>query len=342
MAEEWLIYSVCGIYTECLGINFRELRLYALMLVAFSPVFYLTGGRVGEDALTTFFIVACLLFTLVWNKKPSWHNTVVLALLYGCGMMTKISVAIPAIFTLLVFLKTIFVNFRDKTKVPHPINKKQINGIFSRIIVFGCISLPLGLWYSVRNYFLFGQSLTYVLRQDNGIPQYTGDISRRWRVLPFDLDSIRRSPYGRLDMDYNLPTYLIKSELFGEFDYQIADWIPRILMYINIVLVVIICVCGLLLIMDISKHRDNIIILGWMLLFMSFTLNSYLSYPFCCTMDYRYYAILTVCKALVLGKTLDMHLNIQNKLLPKIILSVVKIVCMLFGGISCVMYCLVA
>ena len=27
MAEEWLIYSVCGIYTECLGINFRELRL---------------------------------------------------------------------------------------------------------------------------------------------------------------------------------------------------------------------------------------------------------------------------------------------------------------------------
>ena len=326
---------------EFFGIS-KKSTLYALMLVAFSPVFYLTGGRVGEDALTTFFIVACLLFTLVWNKKPSWHNTVVLALLYGCGMMTKISVAIPAIFTLLVFLKTIFVNFRDKTKVPHPINKKQINGIFSRIIVFGCISLPLGLWYSVRNYFLFGQSLTYVLRQDNGIPQYTGDISRRWRVLPFDLDSIRRSPYGRLDMDYNLPTYLIKSELFGEFDYQIADWIPRILMYINIVLVVIICVCGLLLIMDISKHRDNIIILGWMLLFMSFTLNSYLSYPFCCTMDYRYYAILTVCKALVLGKTLDMHLNIQNKLLPKIILSVVKIVCMLFGGISCVMYCLVA
>ena len=311
----------------------RKGTVFGLMLVAFSPVFFLTGGRVGEDALTTFFIVACLLFTLIWEKKPSLSNTIILALLYGCGMMTKLSVAIPALFTIIIYAKKIVIVYCKKIKAD-----KYASGIFGKIALFGCISLPLGLWYSLRNYILFGQSFTFVLRpNDNNL--YIGDISKLLRILPFDINNIMRSPYAHPYDDYNLPTYLVKSELFGEFDYEISNWIPNILLFTNIVLTVAVFFCIFLLIFSIQDNTNARVILIWAVLFMIFTLNSCLSYPFGCSMDYRYYAVFSVIKALALGESMDIFINKNGIVI--ISLKFLQGMSVLFSVLSCIMYCLV-
>ena len=74
-----------------------------MLYVAFTPVFYLRGGSVGPDMLATFFVTAEFLWTLYWKKNQNSKNTLFLALLYGLGVMTKISCAIVAVYTIIVF-----------------------------------------------------------------------------------------------------------------------------------------------------------------------------------------------------------------------------------------------
>ena len=70
-----------------------RVRGYGMAVLSFTPVFWLTGGRLGEDALTFFFMTAVILGTVEWEKQPDWKHSILLAVLYGCGMMTKISLA---------------------------------------------------------------------------------------------------------------------------------------------------------------------------------------------------------------------------------------------------------
>lgn len=41
-----------------------------MAVLSFTPVFWLTGGRLGEDALTFFFMTAVILGTVEWEKQP--------------------------------------------------------------------------------------------------------------------------------------------------------------------------------------------------------------------------------------------------------------------------------
>ena len=133
-------------------------RGYGMAVLSFTPVFWLTGGRLGEDALTFFFMTAVILGTVEWEKQPDWKHTILLAVLYGCGMMTKISLAFPAFYTAYIFWK----NRKSSRFIP-------------KMAVFAVFALPLGLWYSVRNFVLFGQPLGYV--PSMGEILYRGDLS---------------------------------------------------------------------------------------------------------------------------------------------------------------------
>ena len=86
----------CAIFREC-GLSGKGLYR-ALLLVSFLPVYFLSGGRLGPDALCGMFMLLAFLFTLKWEKEKSWKNTLLLAVIYGLGMMTKISMATLAVF----------------------------------------------------------------------------------------------------------------------------------------------------------------------------------------------------------------------------------------------------
>ncbi len=263
----------------------------ATALVAFVPDFYLISSRLNADALICYIMLLAFLITIDWYDDPNWKNTLLLALVYGIGMMTKISMASMALLTATFFLVRLI-------RADAATRKK----IVPRLCVFGVISLPLGLWYSVRNYYLFGQSLTYVPDIGKDLDIYIGNRSFATRFLTFSLENYFKTPYAYPWQDYNEPIYIIKSALFGEFVYDIEGVIPTLLLFFALIL------SGLAVIQLIAVARRKekekndwyvIILIGIMLVsIVTFAIR----YPYGCSMDYRYYVILCVAFGVVLGR----------------------------------------
>lgn len=267
-------------------------RIISISFVAFSPVFYMIGGCLGPDALCTLFLVLAVLYTLKWYQDPSMKHTVLLALIYGFGVMTKISVGVIALFTLGIFIYKLVLEIREK----------QWKGIFVKYVLFGGISLPLGLWYCVRNYVLFGQSFGYVADPGGETSElYTGGYSIVQRILSFSLKNVFRGPYTEVYEDYNAPVYYIKSSLFGEYKFDVPDIVPVILLYAAIAVSIITVVAFVWQIGQGKTTRKAYVIPAVILLFYGSVTYFYLQYPYGCSMDYRYMGLLSVLVAVLLG-----------------------------------------
>ena len=296
-------------------------RVAALLLVAFTPAFYLCGARVNCDALASLLILMEVVWTLQWNRCPSWRNTVLLAVIYGCGVMTKISCGIVAIFTVLVFIYHLIYRYHGK-------ERWKLTGKYG---VFGLISLPLGLWYSIRNYILFHQPLMYVLEIPENTGLYRGNYSLFSRFFAIDLSNLLKTPYANPWSDYNAPVYYLKSSLFGEFTYQIWAWIPIALLFAGIIL------SGLVVYAHIWNVRYNrcdrtmMCIQGLWALYYTSMLWFYFRYPFGCSMDYRYMLFLSVASACLLGGFYEKSQNEQ-------IAGYISGVLVFFATMSCAMY----
>lgn len=162
--------------------------------------------------------------------------------------------------------------------------------------VFLITFVPVGCSFSMRNLLLFGQPIGYVLPQNPDGPLYVGGESFVMRFLSFDFRHFLQSPYADVYEDYNLPSYLLKTELFGEFSYDFPGWIPIVMLLLNMVLTLL-CLWTAVR----CRHTNGeliVLTLG----FIAFAVWANLRYPFGCTMDFRYYAMLAVCKAIWIGK----------------------------------------
>lgn len=267
-------------------------RVTAAAVVAFSPVFYMTGGFLGPDALSTLFLVLAVLYTIKWHRKPSWRHTLLLALIYGFGVMTKISVAVVALFTLAVFVRHFIVAWQ----------REKWRGLLKKYCVFGVISLPLGLWFCIRNYVRFGQAFGYVLDLGGELhEQYTGGYSLVQRIASVSWENIIESPYVSVTEDYNAPVYYLKSSVFGEYTFDIPGFLSALLLYAAIAMAAICMTAFVWQIIQGRKNRREYIIPVIALLFYAGVTVFYLKYPYGCSMDYRYMGLLSVLGALMLG-----------------------------------------
>lgn len=269
----------------------KKPALAAMSVIAFHPAFYLTGGRVNCDALTAFFLTLTFSWTLYWYREASWKNTLCLAVLYGLGMMTKISCATMALFTAAVFAKVMWEE------------KRGIGSLLYKYLVFGLISFPLGLWYSVRNYRLFGQSFSYVLEIPRTSKLYCGDHSLVGRFFSLDIKNLFSTPYADPWTNYNYPLYMVKTSLFGEFTYHdIGDLIPVLLLFSALGLAGF---TGAALIWILRKRKWGNGSFFAALVFLLFLISSICfccRYPVGCSMDFRYLVILVVLGAMLLGE----------------------------------------
>jgi hypothetical protein len=311
---------VANDFIEVSGVKDKG-HLIALSLVAFLPDFYLVGGRVNCDALAGFFMALAVLYTFYWYKDRSWKNTICLAVIYGLGMMTKISCATVALFTAGVFVKALYDGIKEKHWGP----------LILKYMAFGAISLPLGLWYSFRNYQLFGQKLTYVVRISEELPIYTGNRSIFQRMFYIDIPNLFSTPYGDPWKDYSLPVYLIKSALFGEFKYTASDWLPVILLFSTVILT---CFVIAALVWQLRKNRRDLFgsfNAAIMLIMYVSTLFFYKQYPFGCSMDFRYLVFLTIPMGVVLGKYYEGGLGKTGQKAAECIMAI-------YAAMSCIMY----
>ena len=283
-----VIYSM--LIVVCAYKIFKELRLskkvklLLMLIIAFHPSLIILSGSLNNDELCFLLELYALLRLMKWYKKDSILNTISLAIVTGLCVMTKISGALIALPIIYVFLFKLYKEMK-KSKEKKEVLKKHL----SRFILFGLISLPIGLWFGTRNFILFGQKLLYVPNPGDSL--FVGDYRKIQRFLPFsnEIFSLYCKPFD----DYNIPIYLLKCSLFGEYNW--GEGLVRTILYfislgVNAIFVIYTAFCVIKNM--ITKNKRNVV---WrVMLFIVFVSNiiSYISMnikmPYGCTMDFRY------------------------------------------------------
>lgn len=325
-----VLYQVKNFLKE-LKMKSRESCLI-MAIVAFLPNFYFLAGRINNDSLVVFFMIMAIRYTYKWAKNSTYQNLIPLALGYGLGMMTKTSCGTLALFSGVWML----VVFYRKVKIG------QWKPILLQFIIFGGISFPIGLWYQIRNWILFKQPFQYVLKLGANSPTYTGDYSFMQRFNPFLWSTFWKNFYNSPYEDYNVPAYLIKSALFGEFTFEIENFIPKILLLCNVILVILSLVAMIWILIKGKEERNlkiGLFFLWAIQMYSYFYFN--LKFPNGCTMDFRYVVPTAVIGAVYLGAAWK-EMKENEHIMAKMYCKLLNVTVIAFSVMSIVMFCNIA
>ncbi len=278
----------------------KECRLQpnttALCMAVFAcyPALVITATRINNDALVFLFMLLCLLMTVRWYRQPlSIKNTVALALCFGLGMMTKISCGLLAVITGPVMLVVWYRHIRTG----------KGRALFARLALFAVICFPLGLWWPLRNLILFEQPLTYVPAPGEAL--YCGDYTVWERLFTPQLRALLDVPFCHPFEDHNIPSYLIRCAMFGEFTWETAAWLPPVLVILSLLLTAILTIGFLVTVFRKGPFLTRFgLLLPTVLIFGSY-LSINFELPFGCTMDIRYILPCIPLSLLALGAAVD-------------------------------------
>lgn len=277
--------------------------IVATAIIAFHPTFIILAGSLNNDILSILFIFLAIYATICWYYNPSTKNIIWIALSVGFGMMTKLSVAVVAPPIALVFL------------VKWIREKKIWKQYLKQYCLFGIICVPLGIWYSVRNFVKFGVPFGYVPRLSEASTQYVGNHSLFERLFDFS-----NHPFHNVfvnwtlgDSEYNIIVDLLKTSLFGEFDlgsYFSPKIIPlcRIALVINVVLIAIALFATVFFLIKKNRFLDGVMkwfLGGYYVLLMAQYLVFCVQYPHTCSMDFRYIVPTLLIGSLFIGILLE-------------------------------------
>lgn len=215
-----------------------------------------------------------------------------MALGFGLGIMTKLNIVLLALPIGIAMAATLVVKKDGRMAVR-----------IRQYAVFLLISVPLGLWYPIRNLIRFGQPLTYVLDLKGTSMPSIADVSLWKRILPWGVENWFWPAFADVYHDYNMPEYLLKSALFGEFTFDNMGVFAVVLLLLHSLLALL-SLAAVIYVAVTFRRRRRALSLGivsmyilWMLSYIFFNIR----YPYGCSMDYRYVAMVGVAGALALA-----------------------------------------
>lgn len=313
-----LFYSCC-----CIILTYKILRYFglkgkpmicALSIAAFHPSMVIMAGSINNDILSITFALAALYTALLWYRKPSMWGTLKIALLIGFGMSTKLSAALAAPAVAVIFLCGMYKYRSD------------IINILGRLVVFALVCFPLGLWWSVKCFAQYKMPFGYV--PDLGGSQsfqYVGNIPTAKRLFDFSLFQFKSvfEQWGDLAgndyCEYNPTIAFLKNSLFGEhmsgkpFD-GIKYTAPQVLFYTALFLAVVSFVS--LIVMQFIKGKDRLPRLALLVAHATYMISYYrfcFSFPYTCTMNFRYILPTMVIGAVSLGIMLQKAKSVSRQ-----------------------------
>lgn len=298
-----------------MGVSYRIFRyvklrglplVLAMAIVCFHPTFVLMGGFFNNDILCTLFMMLSIYAALRWYQQPTLRRIIPVALCVGLGMMTKLSAWMVAPAIAIMFLYVFVKNIKSWAK------------FIGQFAVFGVISVPLGLWWQVRDLIAFKIPLTYVPYLNENGPQFCGNMSVTKRLfdfgngqLSFVYDAFTDPGFGAPYDEYNPTVGLMKTSLFGEGQNAISDiHFPQIaktgpiLFWVGVILALV-CFGSFIVMMFSKKCGLNGILRVFFSVMALTLLGSYYAFcfkfPFTCTMNIRYCSPLIPLFAMGLG-----------------------------------------
>lgn len=268
---------------------FREMKLdggallIPLAILAFHPTGWIAGGCLNNDMLMWLLVAVCILYLMKWYKNPTFKNILIIAVTLGLGMMTKISAVMLAPAIAFVFLY----------KLVTEKNRRRVH-IF-QYMSFGIISIPLGMWYPIRNLLKFSQSFAHVPRMGNDSIQYIGDHPFVSRLFSFPSSQFD-SPFVQWNgVDFNFFVKVQKTALFGENPWLTeADpysLLAGILAILNYALVIISVAAIIYVLIKTRQSKSFIPLAALGIYYLTLTVSHIFfayQFPFQCTDDVRY------------------------------------------------------
>ena len=274
-------------------------KILIMAVMAFHPTFIILAGSINNDVLMILLSFYIILYLIKWNDDPNIKNTIILAIITGCAVMTKVSGAIMAVPIMYTFIRKIFEI--------HKTEKDKLLRLFGKFLLFGVISLPLGLWHPIRNLIMFNQKIGWVLLPAEGL--YVGQYSIFERFLSISFKELFGYTYCAIPVDHNIFSYIVKTSILGEFAYNNSIGIyVALFKIINLIIISTTAICIFILLKKIKKISNNSFVTKILLITFFINIVSYyhfnIQYPYICTMDFRYIVptiftgIVTVCVVL--------------------------------------------
>lgn len=262
----------------CQKLKMKDRYRYLVdFMLAIHPTLIIFSGSINNDCLLLFMETLVILLLINWNEFPSTKNIIYLAIVTGLCVLTKANGAIMAMPILYIFIKKFMINIQKK-------DYKILNYI-KKICLFGIISLPIGLWYQVRNVIKFAN----IAIPMPGDFLYNGEYSIIKRFFSINFQELFR--FADTSVDYNLPTFILKSSVWGEYNFSDIKLLAYIVLGINLILIIISMIFIIKYLLK-KKKNDiiNILIITWITSLVMMYIFNY-KYPFGCSMDFRYIAI---------------------------------------------------
>ena len=308
--------SIIMIIVDKINIKLKIKNRYRYLIdlmIAVHPTLLFLSGSINNDCLLLLMEVLVIYLAIIWYENDSTKNTVVLALTTGLCVMTKANGAIMAIPLLYVFFKKYQKYYRNNdTKYA------------SKLLLFGVISLPIGLWFQIRNMILFGRNIVPI---PGGNP-FLGNYSFIERFLLIDLKQSLAFAYQV--QDYNLPAFLLKTSLFGEYKFNNIGIMHYAMIFLAILLMIIFVICILKYLLSNNKKIEINILLITLITSLTSMLFFNIKMPYVCSMDFRYITITLLSFVVILGYMFD-------KLKYK---KIVELICALFITSSIIFICI--
>lgn len=309
-AENWegmraltFLSSVLTLYFSYAITGFLKMtkagRKAAVAVLAFLPALIMEAGNLNNDSMGLMFTMASILFILDWKKTGRYTTLVIAALSMGLSVGTKLSGALAAPAVLVVIIAGMIKSFKEKS---------YARAIISPVL-YGLISLPLGLWYFIRNYIMFGVPLTYILRPTSDY-MYLGDIPFWARLIPDEIvgaeDCFFRNGLEG-DPDHSIPIALCKTGLFNEaiMRDQMGTALTGYILFWLFAFLMLLGIAGLIYFVYFSYKNDRCIarlalgITVFVNLVLYLRMN--IEFPFACTMNMRYILPAVITGSVAIG-----------------------------------------
>lgn len=198
------------IYTDKIMLRMRisiKKRLCGVLLLSAIPYMTYLSGAVNNDVLFVLLMVMVFYYVLRWYEEPKLYLLIITAVLTGLLVMTKSSGALVAPAILGLFIIRLI-----------KIKEKRIRQILEYLL-FGVISLPLGLWWNIRNMIRFDMPFLYVNEPSTESMQYIPDYSLWERI--FDVKNQLNHLYTELsnanpNVDHNIIISTVKTLTFSQ------------------------------------------------------------------------------------------------------------------------------
>ena len=185
-----------------LGIRERGVHAGALVM-AFQPLLWILGATLNNDILSILCILACILFTVRWERTRRMRDILGIALSLGAGMATKLSAALLIPCVALAFIVAFF---RDL---------KRWKRYLGQFAAFLAVSVPPAVAWPLYHLLAFDLPLNYVRLPAETI--YVGHLSL-WQRFGIPDWFARRTLFytGVRKTDHNVWMQTLKTAVFDE------------------------------------------------------------------------------------------------------------------------------